>query len=1130
MTEHAESRRFAETRIALIEYAASHTLDELLIRALDEVGAFVDSPIGFYHFVEPDQKTLSLQQWSTRTRQEFCRAEGKGMHYRIDQAGVWVDCVYEKKPVIHNDYASLPHKKGMPEGHAEVIRELVVPVMREDEVVAILGVGNKPTEYTQTDVEIVSYLADVTWEIVRQKQAEEALRASERKYRNIIQSIPMGMHMYQLEPGGRLVFSGANRAADEILGVKNEQFVGKTIKEAFPPLAETEVPEKYRLAASTGVPWHAEQITYQDDQIAGAFEVHAFQTSPGRMTAAFWDVTERKRAGEALAESHERLLTILDSIDADVYVADMESYEILFMNQHMRASFGEGLVGKVCWEAFRGEPGPCAHCTNDQLLDTDGNPTGVVTWAGQNPITGRWYLNYDRAIKWVDGRVVRLQVATDITEHKRATEALQEGEQFLQDVFDAIQDGISVLDTDLRVVRTNRWMEEMYAPQMPLVGQECYQAYQQRQSPCPWCPTLLTIETGKTHSQVVPYPSAEDPAGWVELSAFPVKDEQGQVTTVIEYVKDITVRVRAERLLHTLNVAALATQRALTHDEIFDAVVREFSRLGFSCMLFLTDENQNALFPKYMSYESRVLRAVEGLVGIKQEDFAIPVESIDAYREVVCDKRSILVEDAREILHQVLPAPVKVFGEQIARMLDIPQFIAAPLIVEDRVIGLLSVQSSDLTREDIPAITAFAHQVAAAWRKASLMQDLGKNLQELQRTQDQLVQAQKMEAIGRLAGGVAHDFNNLLTAVQGYASLLLDSFAAASPQDWPSGPTTRADLGEILKAAERASALTQQLLAFSRKQVLQPRVLSLNKVLTGVEKMLRRLIGEDIELSSILDPGLGYVRADPAQIEQVIMNLSVNARDAMPHGGRLTFETANVVLDETYARLHPIVEPGKYVRLTVSDTGMGMSREVKAHLFEPFFTTKEEGKGTGLGLATVWGIVDQSGGHVDVYSELGVGTTFKVYLPRVDEKLERGEPERPGTALPRGTETILLAEDEAAVRRLARRILEECGYTVLDVECPEDALLVSGEQAGPIHLLVTDVVMPGLGGRELAERLVLSRPEMKVLYISGYTDDAIAHHGVLDPGVTLLEKPFTPDVLARKVREVLDGPPSVGTK
>jgi PAS domain S-box-containing protein len=381
--------------------------------------------------------------------------------------------------------------------------------------------------------------------------------------------------------------------------------------------------------------------------------------------------------------------------------------------------------------------------------------------------------------------------------------------------------------------------------------------------------------------------------------------------------------------------------------------------------------------------------------------------------------------------------------------------------------------------------------------------------------EEQFQQAQKMEAVGQLAGGVAHDFNNLLTAILGFSNFVMDSFEVDDPR--------RLDIQEVIKAGERATTLTRQLLAFSRKQVLQPVAVDLNTLVAGLRKMLARLIGEHVDLVTVLAPDLRIVLADPGQLEQIVTNLVVNARDAMPVGGRVSIETANVELDESYAmQQRQSVRPGSYVMLAVSDSGTGMNEETKRRLFEPFFTTKEPGKGTGLGLATVYGIVKQSGGYIWVYSEPDAGTSFKVYLPVADQEHEVPSSDGDDAVAPGGTETVLVVEDEQAVRFVTRVILEKAGYRVFDAANPKEAEALFAENPTRFDLLVTDVIMPGSSGPKLFQRLVQVRSDLRVLYVSGYTNDEIVHRGQLDPGVAFLQKPFTAADLSRRVREVID--------
>jgi len=440
---------------------------------------------------------------------------------------------------------------------------------------------------------------------------------------------------------------------------------------------------------------------------------------------------------------------------------------------------------------------------------------------------------------------------------------------------------------------------------------------------------------------------------------------------------------------------------------------------------------------------------------------------------------------------------------------DVPQLLALPRAEPGvRSFGVWRHQRKD---GSIINVEVTAHTFEYKGRPCRLA--ICQNVTERLRLEEQLRQSQKMDAIGRLAGGIAHDFNNLLSVIIGYSAMVLADMTPGEPM--------RADLEEIRKAGNRAASLTRQLLTFSRQQVVQPQVLNLNDILSGVDQMLQRILGADIDLIALPAESLGNVLADPGSVEQVVMNLVVNARDAMPRGGQLTMETANVVLDDTYAREHIGVVPGPHVMLAVTDTGIGMDRATLSRIFEPFFTTKVQGKGTGLGLATVFGIVQQSRGSVWVYSEPGKGTTFKVYLPRVDAPADVLTEVASPTAL-RGTETILLVEDDDQLRALAVEILHKQGYHIIAARNAGEALLHSENHPGTIHLLLSDVVMPQMSGPELATRLGRTRPEMKVLVMSGYTDDSIVRHGVVEKCMAFLQKPITPDSLATKVRQVLE--------
>ncbi|MFN2454113.1 MAG: response regulator [Pyrinomonadaceae bacterium] len=603
----------------------------------------------------------------------------------------------------------------------------------------------------------------------------------------------------------------------------------------------------------------------------------------------------------------------------------------------------------------------------------------------------------------------------------------------------------------------------------------------------------------------------------VESNAAPIRDKKGNVTGVVLVFRDTVKRRQAEDAIRW------ADQRAINeYEHLLERIEHLAQTLGTARDLItvfraLLDFAQlstpcTGLFVSLYHPERNARTAVYAWSEGEEVDVSElpPMAMSDSPHSRAVSTNQVIITDDFQAAIANQKTVIYVGVERDPRL---PQSsLAVPMSVMGRIVGAIELQSVQ------PA--AFGQQHATAMRMAAnLAANAIENVQLFERErerEEQLRQSQKLEAVGQLAGGIAHDFNNLLVVITGYSDLLLRRMP---PED-----SLRSKVQEIKKAGDRAASLTHQLLAFSRKQVLQPKVLDLNTVVSSIGKMLQRLIGEHIELVLSLKPAVGQVKADPGQIEQVIINLAVNARDAMSQGGRLLIETCNVELKEEYAGQRLAAQPGFYVLLSVSDTGCGIDPQTQARIFEPFFTTKEVGKGTGLGLSTVYGIVKQSGGNVTVSSEPTRGTTFKLFFPRIAEEASVLQQPSESEELPQGTETVLLVEDEPLVRKMAREILELSGYTVLDAANGSDALLVCERYDEPIHLVLTDVVMPQMGGRELADELAHRHPEIKVLYMSGYTDDAIVHHGVLNENTAFLEKPFKPNALARKVRETLDAP------
>ncbi|MDP9267191.1 MAG: PAS domain S-box protein [Acidobacteriota bacterium] len=802
---------------------------------------------------------------------------------------------------------------------------------------------------------------------------------------------------------------------------------------------------------------------------------------------------ESRRSQDAMRESEAKFRAVAESAGTGIYIHNAERFLYVnrateqisgysreeFMQMHpfdlVHPEFRAVLKQRAA-ARLRGEDAPSAY------------EFKMVTKSGEE----RW-LDFSAGTVMFGGERAILATAVDISERKRA-EALQAALYRIADKASTVGD-----------------LSELYREIHRIVGELMYAGN-----------FYIALHDAASHTITFPYavdeiddfpePTASVPAGQ-GLTEYVLRTGQpllatpevfhallrrGEVQAVgVDSVDWLGVPLKNGA--HTFGVLVLQS---------YDDKVR-FTEKDKEILTFVSQNvasaiehkrNQEALRISEARYRSQVQSAVYGIYRSSVED-----RFLDVNPALV---QMLGYGSTGELLGVSLARDV--YDDPEDRMRLIREYAASTTVDSEQVRWKKKDGTSIIVRLSGRAILS-PQGVAEAFEM------IAEDVTERQGLEEQLRQSQKMEAVGRLAGGVAHDFNNLLTVIKGYSELMLDQLSPADPM--------RAEVEEVERAADRAAALTRQLLAFSRQQVLAPKVIDLNAVVSNMDKLLKRLLGEDIDLFAVLDQKIGSVRADPGQIEQVIMNLAVNARDAMPKGGKLTVETVNVTLDEGYAREHATVKPGNYVMLAVSDSGVGMDQVTLSHVFEPFFTTKESGKGTGLGLSTVYGIVKQSGGYIWAYSEIGIGTSFKVYLPRVDAAAEII---RPAIAADphRGHETVLLVEDEDGVRALIRQVLHRSGYTVLQAREGGEALLLCERHDGKIALLLTDVVLTQMSGTELAQRLLGIRPEMRVLYMSGYTDEAIVHHGVLTAGSSFLQKPFTNESLARKVREVIDAPPA----
>ena len=697
----------------------------------------------------------------------------------------------------------------------------------------------------------------------------------------------------------------------------------------------------------------------------------------------------------------------------------------------------------------------------------------------------------------------------DITEQKEAQTRLRESEARYRSVVNALDEGVVLIDTQ-GVIRTGNVSAEriLGLPLDEMVGRSLsdarWQSVHEDGSPVlgEEYPAFVTLRTGQPCSGVIMGVSKPDGVRrWIAVNSRALMGSDHQTAAVVVSFTDITERKRTEDRLAAQYAVTRVLSEARTLEEAVPKILQAISEnLEWDLGVFWRVDRANNVLRCLDQWQPPSLKADPFTVVTWQSVFKqgeglpgrIWASGKSAWvTDVIADGKSSRSEAAKAVgFHGAFGFPVQVGGE---------------------IEGVIEVFSRQVREPDVDLLK-MVEDIAL---KIGQFGERTRAEEALRQTEDQLRQSQKMEAVGRLAGGVAHDFNNLLTVIRGYSELLLGRLPASDP--------IRKDMEEVKKAADRASGLTRQLLAFSRRQFVALKIFEVNTLVANMDGMLRRLLGEDIiELCLELQPHVGSIRADPGQVEQVIMNLAVNARDAMPTGGRLTIETRTVTLAQGGAREVQGLDPGNYVRVSVRDTGLGMNEETQSHLFEPFFTTKAKGKGTGLGLSTVYGIVKQSGGGIAVESDPGKGTTFKIYFPRVEERPQTVEGAVDTLDPVRGRETILLVEDEPSVRGLVFEALRINGYTVLEARHGIEALLTGTKHMGPIHLLLTDVVMPQMSGPEVADKLTTIRPDMRVLYMSGYPDHPVFAHGGLKKGTAFLQKPFTPNVLVQKVREVLD--------
>jgi PAS domain S-box-containing protein len=1416
ITERKQEENVRLARLRLMEFAATHTLEELLQATLDEVEALTGSLIGFYHFVDSDQRTLWLQSWSTRTLREMCTAEGKGLHYDVSEAGVWVDCVHERKPVIHNDYSTLPHRRGMPIGHAKVTRELVVPVFRSDRIVAILGVGNKPVDYDGSDIETVSLLADLAWDIVERKLVDENLRRSEAKFLDLYENAPCAYFSVGTDAFIRL----CNRRAGELLGYSREELIGKPVLELYADQPEGKEKAEHifkRFLAGESITDEELQMQKADGTpVWISLTVNGVRDSSGHLVESrsmALDISDRKRAEEAQHRLTRELRaisncnqTLLRAVDEQTLIEDIcriicdeAGYRLAWVGyaenddaKSIRpvawAGFDSGYVAdaKLSWaddtERGRGPAGRVIRSGEKIYVQDFATEPQMAPWR-ESALQRGYRSGLALPLKDESARVLGVlliyhsepnaitpaeiqlmeELAGDLAfgivalrtraERKRAQEALIESEAKYRRIVDTASEGIWMAGSDTLTAFVNAAMAEMIGYQVgEMIGQPLTGFMFEEDAP-DYVRKMEALRQGLSEKYELRFRRKDGQTVWTLASACPIFDEEHHFKGAFAMFTDVTEPKKAEQerranlqFFESMDRVNRAIQGTNDLEQMMSDVL-DIVLSVFDCdrafLLFPCDPEaatwtspMERTKPEYpgvlasglempmdpeVSQKLRVLLESDGAVkfgphsdqplpteisvsfGIKsllsmalhpkvgqpwefglqqcsyprvwtqeeerlfqeigrrvadalatlltyrnlreseaklaeaeriahigywERDFVADCVNLstEAYRIfglpleerfpnlaewhqrwlqlIHPEDRQKMAQAADDLLQRgsdydveyravrpdgevrIVHAQGKVTRDESGRprrafgtMQDITElkkaegavrrankdweqtFDAIPdmvMVVDNRhrilrankaMTDLLGLSEPELegrfcyelvhNKGKPPAFCphcvllrdgkehseeVFEPKFGRSLdvRVSPLSDETGKTIgavhvardvTEQKNLQKQLLQAQKIESIGTLAGGIAHDFNNLLQIVFGYSEMLIFKKKPSDPE--------YEKLHAIRQAARDGSELTKRILAFSRKLEPDSRPVSLNNEISRIEKMLKRTIPRMIRIELHLADDLMTVNADPSQIEQILLNLTVNAQHAMPDGGLLTIETANATLDEDYSRTHLDVLPGNYVLLTVSDTGHGMDKAVLEHIFEPFYTTKEPGVGTGLGLAMVFGIVKSHRGHIFCYSEPGSGTTFKIYLPAIMKEIEQDtDTTREMPAF--GNETVLLVDDEDSIREVAEQFLTQAGYKVLTATNGREALEVYRSKQDSIALILLDLIMPGLGGKQCLEELLEMNPTVKVIIASGYSVNGHTKDAIECGAKGFVSKPYGMRDLLTIVRRVLD--------